>query len=503
MSDQAARPPVSPILLCVYNVVFFFGLVLYLPIFLWKLVTRSSSARGFRERMGFVQSSGDRDVLWVHGVSVGEVKAARPLIEEFRQRMPELDIVVSSTTPTGAALARRIYEKTGIARVIFYPLDFWRFPRRSLDRVRPCCVLLMELELWPNFLNAAERRGVPVAVVNGRISERSYRGYRRVSWLLPQLDRIDLFAVQNESYSERLSMLGVTRSRIVVTGNIKYDSLTLSERGRDAELEGILARNEGDVVFVAGSTHADEELQLARAARALEDRIGRCVRLVVAPRHPERCAAVREEMHAVLAAGGPEHAARNVSRLTHLREEGDRCRPGSWLVIDTIGELEKVYSLADVVFVGGSLVKHGGQNMLEPVALGRPTVVGPNLWNFATDVELLLAGGGLVKVENADELVDELEHLLAGPEACAKLVENARAVIAANQGASRRTCELVLDLLADRAPELEAWGSADMRDTLLPRSSALRVPGEQATAEHRAAEHRTTEPQRDRQSTDS
>lgn len=445
---SSRRPPVSRLLLAVYNVVFFVGFLFYLPIFLWRMLGDRSYRHGLLERTGRVDRSGsDARVLWIHGVSVGEVKAAEPLVRRIKQAAPSLEIVISATTPTGRKVARDLFPDD---RVIFYPLDFAHFPARSLRRIRPSAVLLMELELWPNFLHAAERRDIPVVVVNGRISERSYRGYRRVSWLLPQIDRIDLFAVQNATYGERLRALGVAPERIRVAGNMKYDRFasTLSEGSieANADLAELLSCEGEQCVVVGGSTHAGEEEQLGRALLEVERALGRSLRLIVAPRHPERSSSVTEDLRSLLEG---EAGARPVQRLTELRRAGVAADPGSWIVIDTIGELEKTYSLADVVFVGGSLIKHGGQNMLEPVALGKPTIVGPHVQNFADDVRNLLEARALVRVSNADELAREVERLIRDPDRAALLVQGGFEVLAAGRGATQRTFEHVKRLLED------------------------------------------------------
>lgn len=447
------RPPVSRLLLAVYNVIFFFGFLLYLPLFLWRMIGDRAYRGGLLERTGRVAPSRTDHVLWIHGVSVGEVKAAAPLVAAVRAAAPDLEIVVSATTPTGANVARTLFPND---RVIFYPLDFGHFPARSLERIRPRAVLLMELELWPNFLHAAEKRDIPVVVVNGRISDRSYRGYKRVSWLLPQIDRIDLFAVQNETYASRLRALGVAPDRIRVTGNVKYDRFEVTSAGvpRDAEFERLLDIQPGESVIVAGSTHAGEEERLGRILREIEERDGRSLRLVVAPRHPERSASAVDDLRRLLD-GAPPGAPRTVHRLTELRSAGrKRADPSSWLVVDTIGELEKAYSVADAVFVGGSLIKHGGQNMLEPVALGKPTIVGPHVQNFADDVRNLLEAGGLIRVAGETELRDRLARLLGDPAEGAELVRRGQRVLEEGRGATERTFHHVRDLLADYGVDL-------------------------------------------------
>jgi 3-deoxy-D-manno-octulosonic-acid transferase len=245
------KPPAATLVLALYHVVFFFGFLFYLPLLIGRLLADGEHRSGIRERMGYVPRRKPRPRIWVHGVSVGEVKAALALVQELERRLPHVECVVTSTTPTGDKLARQLF---GEERVFYYPLDFGRMPMRALDRARPSCVLLMELELWPNFLRACEMRDIPVAVVNGRISEKSFRGYRKVRGLLPQIDRIDLFCVQNELYEGRLRELHVPAERICLTGNLKYDSLELREDlpERDPRLTALLGLEPDEKVLVAG-----------------------------------------------------------------------------------------------------------------------------------------------------------------------------------------------------------------------------------------------------------
>jgi len=434
--------------LLLYQLVFLMGIVGYLPIFLWRLLGDPTYRKGLSQRFGrldrFSAGGGDQPVLWVHGVSVGEVRGAKPLVERLEKEFPDHRVLVSATTPTGARVARRIY---GEDRVFFFPLDFGSFPRRALDTLRPRAVLLMELEIWPNFLDTAERRGVPVMVVNGRISERSFKGYRLVRKLLPQFDRIDLFCVQNQTYATRLASLGVSQDRIRQTGNLKYDGLEIAAEAppKDPALSSLLGIKEGEIVIVGGSTHAEEETALGGVAVEVERRTGRPVRLVVAPRHPERGASVAKDLVRILK--GEDRLKHPVLRLTHVREGKEEVPPGSWLVADTIGELLRIYTLADLVFVGGSLVSHGGQNMLEPLALRKPTIVGPHVWNFRVDVDLFLDVGGLIQVQSEKELLKEAVSLLGSKEKAKDLVDRAGSILLENKGATERTFSEILPLL--------------------------------------------------------
>jgi 3-deoxy-D-manno-octulosonic-acid transferase len=415
-----------------YHVVFAVAFLFYLPVLAWRCVTDRRYRAGLAERVGAApRTRGDRPVVWIHGVSVGEIKAAGTLIRRLRERRPELELVLSSTTPAGNALARQLHPEL---RVVFYPLDFGPFPGRALDRIRPAAVLLVELEIWPMFLEAAAARSIPVAVINGRISEQSFRGYRRVRGLLPQFDRIALYCVQDEAYRERLRALGVAPERIHVTGNMKYDSVR--RHAPTPELASLRAwlSPDGRSVVVGGSTHADEELLLARALAAVRARRGRPLRLVLAPRHPERAPAVREQL---------DKAGFRCMAWSGVGERRAPLSDEAILLVDRIGLLEDFYGACDVAFVGGSLVRHGGQNMLEPAAYGRPVLVGPHTENFRTDVQLLVGHGALVQVPDVAALVDELDRLLADPSRGAAIGGRALEVIERNHGATERTLQLL------------------------------------------------------------
>ncbi|MGE0143232.1 MAG: 3-deoxy-D-manno-octulosonic acid transferase [Planctomycetota bacterium] len=422
--------------LIVYQGVFLIAAALWFPVLAWRLCFDRRYRAGFWSRSGRIrQFVPGVPRVWVHGVSVGEVKNLASLIEAVATRYPGVEIVVSATTPTGFDLARRLY----VGRpVIQYPLDFGLFPGRALDRVQPSCVLLMELEIWPNFLQAAARRGVPVAVVNGRISERSFRGYRMARGLLPQFDWIEHYCVQNEAYRERLLALGVEDSRIAVTGNMKFDGVGL--RGvpeASAKLRRWLSAD-GQMVVVAGSTHPREEEWIAEAMVHVAAAIQRPLRLVLAPRHPERAVAVVE----ALASQG--------HRVVRWSKDGGRELPlasDAILLVDTIGHLESFYGACDVAFVGGSLVPHGGQNMIEPAALGRAVVFGPYVSNFRADVELLLLAEAVVQVQDQSELAAAFGDLLSDAAERTRLGQRAVEVIRSNQGATTRTLELVAPLL--------------------------------------------------------
>lgn len=425
----------------IYQPLFVLAFLLYSPVLLWRALFDKRPRPSLRERMGFVpRRRGDAPVVWIHGVSVGEVKAASNFIAQLQRQRPDLQLLVSATTPNGHIVARQEYKDLP---VVFYPLDFANFPGRALDRIRPRCVLLMELEIWPNFLQAARKRDIPVAVINGRISERTFKGYRLARGLLPQLDLIARYCVQDRAYQKRLLDLGVDPARVCVTGNMKYDSVVMARHDEAAALLRPWLAPAGEKVLVAGSTHHDEEQAVLLACAGVQAAGPLPLRVVLVPRHPERAPAICEQ---VLGLG------QRPVRWTEVRDGLPPLSPGDVVVIDTIGQLQRFYAACDVAFVGGSLIPHGGQNMLEPAAQGRATIFGPHTTNFRRDVELLLAAAAVVQVPDRDAFARELSSLLRDDARRRALGAKAQQVIADNQGATARTLELVQDLLGSPVP---------------------------------------------------
>jgi 3-deoxy-D-manno-octulosonic-acid transferase len=378
---------------------------------------------------------GDRPCLWFHAVSVGEVKLLKPLIEEISRRRPDWEIRISTTTKTGLDVARQNYPEL----VTFYaPLDFSWSVHQAMARVRPTILALVELELWPNLIRSAKAAGVQVAVVNGRLSSRSHRGYRWIrSALAGTLRSLDLVAVQTEEYGRRFMDLGTPHDRIRVTGSVKYDDLEADRsNSRTQALRRSLGLSASELVFVAGSTMEGEEaaaLEAFRAARAENPQL----RLILVPRHPERFDTVaawldRESEPFVRRSSGVGSAA---------GAPGRACPPGRPIVlVDTIGELSAVWGLADLAFVGGSLFPgRGGQNMMEPAAYGAAVFFGSYTENFRDAVEGLLGCRGAVRVRTPSDLTAGVIDALRDPEAATIRGAAGRQFVLAQQGAAVRT----------------------------------------------------------------
>ncbi len=426
------------LLLWLYDLLYLLFLVVASPYFIVRLVRDGALRRSLGGRFGRGPSRpGGEPAIWIHGVSVGEIKAARSLVEGLRLRRPDLALAVSSTTPAGLKLA----ESTLTEHFVFqFPLDLSFVVRRVLRRVRPSMILLMELEIWPNLLQQARAAKIPVIVLNGRISARSFRGYRWIHGLLPELRKVDLFAVQNEEYAGRLRELGIDASRIAVTGNMKYDNLpTAGSPELIARVRAEIGLKEDEVVLLAGSTHpGEEEIALSVLAELESEFPG--LRLVLVPRHVERGSEVVRCI---------ERHGREPGVLTRLRT-GTACSPRAILLVDTIGELEAFYGIADVVFVGGSLVPIGGHNILEPAAMGRPVLFGPHMDNFRDEARVLLSKEGAVQVKDRAELLVQMRNILRQRACAVRMGERAREAVASVRGSTERNLQLVLSRLEER-----------------------------------------------------
>jgi len=412
------------------------------PWLLWMSLRRPGFGAMVVERLGRGVGAippATRPRILVHGVSVGEVKAARAIVRLLEERHPGCEVVLSSTTPTGVEMARKVYPENLTVR---YPADLSFVARRFLRKLDPKLVLLMELEAWPNLLRECNRDGRAVAVVNGRITKKSHARYAVLRGKLPEFSRISLLCVQSEEYAARFRSLGIDPARVCVTGNVKFDGLRIGLAEAGSELTGFVVAGDGRPVIVGGSTHAPEELMIARALR----RVAPGARLVLVPRHPPRCGEVADLLRS---------AGIRTQRLSELRA-GVRPDPEQPLLVDTIGELEGVYALGDLAFVGGSLVPHGGQNVLEPAAQGKAVLFGPYVHNFVQEVALLLGAGAARQVRDEAELERELRALLADRELRSQMGAAGMCAVEAQRGAVDVTLEalesLGLEALAAHPP---------------------------------------------------
>ena len=390
--------------------------------------------------------------LWVHAVSVGEVKASRTLVAALRERAGDATVVLSTGTITGMETATRLFPDL---YVFAWPLDLPMVTGSVLRRLNPQLVLMVELEIWPTFSRQADRAGIPQVIVNGRVSESSYRTYRRFCWWLPEFDRLTLVAAQSDEYAQRIADLGVPRSRIAVTGNLKHDMTQPAPPDEVAALGEQLGLGPGLPVCVAGSTHEGEDEAVIDAWLRAGGADG--CRLILVPRHLERLKDITRMLR-----------RKEVSWL--LRSE---CRsledPATVLLVDTMGELEALFGLADMVFLGGSLVPVGGHNVLEPAAASCPVITGPWLETCRPEADALVAAGGLEIVENSDALGDALLRLQEDKALRAERGKAAWEVAQRLAGATDRTMALLQSLGLPRGDPLDP---AEFYATVTPSDSS-------------------------------
>jgi 3-deoxy-D-manno-octulosonic-acid transferase len=400
------------------------GIVLS-PWLLFKTATDRRYRHRLGERFGRVAPASEGKTLWVHCASVGEVNLAKPLIARLRKSRPELKVHVTTVTLAGRENAETSFPD---ARVSYFPLDFGGSVRRAIRRIKPVGVVLVELEVWPNFVRRCAKEGIPVAVVNGRMSERSFGRYRRLGWYFrPVFRRLAAVGVQSEVYAERLREMGAAP---VVTGNLKYDAAI----GFDPAAEERAWREQlslGDApVVVAGSTHDPEERILCETYKKLR-KVVPGVRLILAPRHLDRLAEVQKAVEA---------ADLKCYKKTQIIPGGPA---DGVIILDTVGELSRVYATATAVFIGGSFCARGGQNMLEPAALGKPVVSGPSLSNFEEIARTLVDAGGMKVIDNPVDLAGSLAELLRDPARAREIGARSLEAVRAGRGALDRTMDLI------------------------------------------------------------
>jgi 3-deoxy-D-manno-octulosonic-acid transferase len=427
-----------------YNLLLLVALVAGSPWWLWKMATTHKYREGLGERLGWVrvlprQRCGP--VIWLHAVSVGEVLAVSRLVGELDRAFPDYQVLISTTTRTGQDLARDLF---GAERVFYCPLDLPWAVRAYLKALEPQLLVLAETEFWPNLLSGCFSRRIPVAVVNARISDRSWPNYLKLKVLWrPFLRQIAHVLAQSETDAERLKAIGCTPERVMVAGNLKFDVRAV----REAEATRILKAAAQDLrIVVAGSTLEHEESALLEAWPQLLASDSQLA-LVLAPRHPERFAAVTTLLD--------QSGLSWVRRSTWSSLPGSTIQPihpGQIVLLDTIGELASVYSLAAVAFVGGSVIAAGGHNPLEPAQFGIPIVMGPHYVNFRTITEDLLAHHAL-RIATRENLATSLVELLQDRQAAKAMGERARLVFKEQAGATGRCVQAIGTLLASAATE--------------------------------------------------
>jgi 3-deoxy-D-manno-octulosonic-acid transferase len=457
----------------VLNLIYSITLIAASPWLLWRFLRWGKNRRGWGQKLfGLIPQRSPDDsrtpCIWFHAVSVGEVNLLAPVLQRMQHQRPDIELVISTTTETGFDLATQKYPSHP---VFFFPFDFTWAVRRALHRIQPDLIVMAELEVWPNFVRAAGQRlrnpaqtvrsldpdfhspnscsigplGTKIAIINGRLSESSLRGYRRFHWLLKTSFRqLSLVAAQNETYANRFLELGCPVESVVVTGSVKFDGVqTDRQNPKSMQLAQTVGLGPQQTVFLAGSTQLEEDLLAAKSHLQLAKRFPQ-LRLVLAPRHPERCPALIRELHNL------GLTVRRRSEFSSIASNQDLAS-NDVLLIDVIGELGAWWGVADLAYVGGSMGSRNGQNMIEPAAYGIPISFGPHTANFREVVTQLLAADAATVVHDQLELNQFILRVLTDPNAARQMGQRAQTEILRHHGASDRTIQYLLGLLPPAA----------------------------------------------------
>ena len=431
------------------NLIYFGVLLFFSPMILYRVLRQGKYRRGFRQKfLGRIprrwrilknrSESANTKIVWFHAVSVGEVKLLRPLLQKIRETQPDWCCVISTTSKTGMDLATQMF---GNDWTVFYcPLDFSWAVEQAFQRLKPDALVLVEQELWPNLISTAKKNGVKLAIVNGRFGE---GGYKRYLWIRPvisqMLRQFDLIAPQNELYAGWFRRLGVSSEVIRITGSIKFDGANTDRNNPETErLKHLAGISEDDIVFLAGSTQFPEETFAVECYEHLKRDFPR-LRLIIVPRHPERFGEV-----ATMLDNKEIHWERRSALADGRRQTADGSRV---LLVDTVGELGGWWGTATIAYVGGSMGKRGGQNMIEPAAYGAAVCFGPNTKNFRDIVEMMLRDNAAQVVHDQREMEQFVRRCLEEPDFADQLGTNAQNLVQRQVGATQKTLELLQALI--------------------------------------------------------
>jgi len=412
----------------------------YSPVIVYRAIRHGRYRAGWAQRFGKVSRRNPaKKCIWLHAVSVGEVNAAKTIIEELESRFGKFEVVISTTTDTGFARAKRVFGEKHY--VFYFPFDFSWVIHRAFDNIQPAICLLMELEVWPNFVGTARQLNIPVVVVNGRISDKSFPKYKRVKLLVRHIFRkVNLVLAQTDEYAQRFREIGA--GNVIVTNSLKYDTARISDKVEDSDALASQLNISDERIWVAGGTGPGEEriilgiyAQLKKKDQ-LED-----LRLVIVPRKPERF----DDVARVISDAGFDFL-----RYSSIKNTDTKYPEKPPVILgDTMGDLRKFYCLATIIFVGRSLVPIGGSDMMEAAALGKCTIFGPHAFNFRQTVEVLLADNGAIMVKDGNELLQTMQKCLFEPEFAGRIAKNGQEVIKKNQGATARSIEQIEKFLRE------------------------------------------------------
>ncbi|MBE0536330.1 MAG: 3-deoxy-D-manno-octulosonic acid transferase [Phycisphaerae bacterium] len=425
-----------------FDLMYLLGIAIYSPKMIYRILRQNRYRSGWKERFGNIsRRSPDKPCIWIHAVSVGEVNAARTLIVQLQAELPDYEVVLSATTDTGMARAKALYGEE--LSVFYFPFDFSPVMQKAVRNINPAACLLMELEIWPNLAQIAAEKGIPLVVVNGRISDRSFPRYLKIKPLVqPMFARLSLALAQTEEYAERFRALGCDPDKVIVTSSLKYDTAQVADTIEGADALAAQLNLGDEPLWVAGGTGPDEEKAILGIFAELK-KDARCapLRVAIVPRKPERF----EEVANLIAQSGFDSV-----RYSTLKNENKAAQGKPAVILgDTMGDLRKFYSLAAVVFVGRTLTPMGGSDMMEPAALGKCTIFGPHTFNFKQTVDALLSAGGAIEVKDAEELLTTMQKCLTDPAQARQIAAAGQNVIKQNQGATRKSVDAVVRVLRD------------------------------------------------------
>jgi 3-deoxy-D-manno-octulosonic-acid transferase len=434
-----------------FDLAYLLAVIAISPKVIYRMLRHKRYRTGWAQRLGKISlKNPDKKCIWLHAVSVGEVNAAKTLIAALANQLPDYQIAVSTTTDTGFAQANSIFSDK--ATVFYFPLDFSFTMKRAFKNINPAICLLMELEVWPNLISIAKQRKIPVVVVNGRISDKSFPKYRLIKPIIKRIfKQTTLILAQTDEYAKRFRALGTPQQIVSVTGSLKYDTAQITDRIEGADiLAEKLNINENQRLWVAGATGNDEEVLLIKIyMKLIAQEKFKSLRLAIIPRKPER---FDEAAQLISQFGLP------MIRYSQIKDNPAPPKTDSRTVIlgDTMGDLRKFYSLATVIFVGRSLVPMGGSDRAEAAALGRCTIFGPYTFNFKQTVDDLLKDNGAIQVTNEQQLLEIIEKCLCNPAFAKEIARNGQNVIRKNQGATKRTIEQIKNLLSKQTHSTKA-----------------------------------------------
>jgi len=423
------------------------------PVVIYRLIRHNRYRRGWANRFGKVsRKDPGKKCIWIHAVSVGEVNATATIVEQLKKKLARFEIVISTTTDTGFARANALYAAEH--QVFYFPLDFSFTMRRAFRRIKPSICLLMELEVWPNLVRIAYQKNIPVVVVNGRISDKSFAKYKLIKPLTKTIfSKVRLICAQTSQYAQRFIEIGAKADNVIVTGSLKYDTAQLTDKVKGSYELAVQLGIDDERLWVAGATGNDEEILLLEVFENLKkQKQFSDLRLVIVPRKPERFDEVAQLIQQygfdVLRYGEIKKKATESTENTEKTIINHQSSIINNVILgDTMGDLRKFYSLGTIIFVGRSLVPMGGSDMIEAAALGKCTIFGPHAFNFKQTVDALLEGKGSIMVQNKEELLEKIQKCLIEPDFARQIAANGQEVIRKNQGATSKTIDAIAKLL--------------------------------------------------------